>query len=762
MALLLALLAPALGGGASAEAQAVLLTGIGLVAAGLPARNVRTGFLIGAGLVLVASLDWLWPARLSVLEWRDRLRAAGFPLEWSCSPEPWMSLRSWLLLLGGLLWAGWCTGHAWRSRERRVVCEGFSIGIGVLAVVALMSHAWWHGFVPGWPAGTGLGPFANRNQTAALFAMGAFLTAVCGVERLRHSSPGGKFWVAVGWLCLLGMYMVALALNRSRSGPILFLGMTTAWLAMVTPRWKGKVETVAVGLAVALLMGTVFLLSGSGVIERLAGTRVMDFRLKIFNDTVWMIRACPWTGVGLGCFEAIFPLYRNASILQERVLHPESDWLWLTAEAGLPGLLAMAGLLVWMGAQALRVAWTGLARREDVGIQLALCVACAGMVAHGFIDVPGHRLGTLMPAALLLGLAMRGEDDGTGKSWVLRGVGLVVLALGGAALGIMSVRMPEPLVNGLELLKARAAADEVAGRIGDGEATLQVAMKWAPLDWQLYVERARLEGEHGRITAALGDFRRARFLEPNYAGLPFEEGIYWLNVQSGFSVEAWGEALRRTERGRRAELYQAMLTNAYASHPELHWALWSLAGSDFGMELIYFGWATPEEFKQQVGEMLHDDPGLNSVRGEQLRKLFGLWMSKGDAQGLVFLLERRPEWRRAGYRALASYEAARGDLADAVELMEQYLSPPQTPDGATMRHAEAASRFRHDELDIAAGMALYQEAIGAGRDTEALETLQLMSARPGCPAYVHYLAGQLCVKHGRMQDAWKELEQCPE
>jgi hypothetical protein len=271
-----------------------------------------------------------------------------------------------------------------------------------------------------------------------------------------------------------------------------------------------------------------------------------------------------------------------------------------------------------------------------------------------------------------------------------------------------------------------------------------------------------LEAGHGELIAALRDFRRARFLEPNYAGLPFQEGIYWLDVAPGFAIEPWAEALRRVSAERRSELYQNMLAHAFASHPEVHGSLWSLASSDPSMQMVYLGWATPVEFKAQLDEILHEDPALRRFGMEQLRRLFPLWMDKGDPQRMAFLMQRRPEWLKAGFRTLARFDAARGDMADAVDLMERYLTAPRLPAGLEISHAEAARRFGEDNGDAAAGMALYDEAMAAGREDEALETLRGLSASSGCPGYVHYLEGQLLVKESRIDEAWKALAQCPD
>jgi len=114
----------------------------------------------------------------------------------------------------------------------------------------------------------------------------------------------------------------------------------------------------------------------------------------------------------------------------------------------------------------------------------------------------------------------------------------------------------------------------------------------------------------------------------------------------------------------------------------------------------------------------------------------------------------------AGYRTLAEYDAAGGNTAGALALMQHYLPVPSLPQPAAMSHDEAAQRFAEDHGDFAAGLALYDEAIAAGREEEALQILQGISAQPGCPRYVHYMQGQLLAKMGRTQEAWQALDAC--
>ena len=89
--------------------------------------------------------------------------------------------------------------------------------------------------------------------------MGAFLTVVCGVGRFRRFGGrrrrfGKLICWGLLWLCLLAVYTAALALDVSRSGPLLFAAMTLAWVLTAAPPWKRKPETVAAGVAILLLL----------------------------------------------------------------------------------------------------------------------------------------------------------------------------------------------------------------------------------------------------------------------------------------------------------------------------------------------------------------------------------------------------------------------------------------------------------------------------------------------------------------------------
>src|SRR5262249_58867514 len=67
------------------------------------------------------------------------------------------------------------------------------------------------------------------------------------------------------------------------------------------------------------------------------------------------------------------------------------------------------------------------------------------------------------------------------------------------------------------------------------------ALRWAPLDWQLYLARAIAEVELQQTTNAVGDFRRAAFLQPIAYEVPLAEGNAWLPYRPALAVNAWRE-----------------------------------------------------------------------------------------------------------------------------------------------------------------------------------------------------------------------------
>src|SRR5438874_823592 len=173
---------------------------------------------------------------------------------------------------------------------------------------------------------------------------------------MRH---GRKRWIL--WAIALIIVITAICLNFSRAGIVILVAASAIWIATVAlrldaPTRAGTACRISLAVSFLLLLVSALLVAGGETVarfhlEKFAGTDISsDFRWSIFRDTWQLIRSSPWVGVGLGNFESIFAIFRDASRGTTRSLHPESDWLWVWSELGwvaVPLILLGAVLLVW-------------------------------------------------------------------------------------------------------------------------------------------------------------------------------------------------------------------------------------------------------------------------------------------------------------------------------------------------------------------------------------------------------------------------------
>src|SRR5262249_7176463 len=131
----------------------------------------------------------------------------------------------------------------------------------------------------------------------------------------------------------------AIVLNSSRSGIAVLVVGSALWLGGLAIRKRSPLRLAFIIFLLLLLLSALIVFSEQTFQAfdfhdfRNTGSSP-DLRGRIFNDTFRLIRDSPWCGIGFGNFESVFAIVRNASLGDSRVLHPESDWLWLWTEAG--------------------------------------------------------------------------------------------------------------------------------------------------------------------------------------------------------------------------------------------------------------------------------------------------------------------------------------------------------------------------------------------------------------------------------------------
>lgn len=732
-----------------------------------PRLRVSRWVTMPIGTVVVLCLTAFLPASwFPEQPWRISLHQDfGIVMAGTRSPQPWVTLESLLLLMVGACWMVYCLGRGFTHGERRRMIQFLSVFISLLAVVAI-AFRHWQVEVPFWRAiwnTAYLGPFPNRNNFSGLLAVGAVLTFAATHDAFRNKNAVWMLFAATFVPVFAGVL-----LNTSRMGVLALFAGLAAWIATASLQTRSFAR-LALSTAILLTLTALFLLFGGGISKRFMGTdgNVLatlagDSRWSTFGDTLQMIAASPLLGVGLGNFEPAFALIRKSESLYSRALHPENDWLWFAAEAGLPCMIS--ALVLFLSLAAGFGPWRGRddANRRERRLRTAAGIAVILIGAEGLGDTPMHAPGFFVLGAVLVGLAVRPDRQepasGAMPPWLHGCAGIFCAGVGTMWLFTASGR---PLIPGNFVVRrlAREAAELVAR--GDDAAALE---KWnevagiKPLQWDVYAERAMLKLRLGRSSPeALEDFARTRFLERQSAILCLHELSYWMRYDPPFGIPALREAMRR-DPSRAAEFYGGSFGHL-TNHPELRPAFRALAAGDPKLRLAYLSSTSGEEFKTELKALLDADPDLEAYTAMERLQLFRVWHARGDAAELVKALESNPSWREDGWTVLAAQRAKDGSFRAAFELAMSYISIP-AESGARRKGslAELNRVFLYNPTDISRGLDLYDAQRTQGLYDAALATLDQLSGLPHAPAKVLYERAVMFSRKGDYAKAWDAVQ----
>ncbi|HEY5035820.1 MAG TPA: O-antigen ligase family protein, partial [Chthoniobacterales bacterium] len=479
-----------------------------------------------------------------------------------------------------------------------------------------------------------------------------------------------------------------------------------------------------------------------------------DFRWLIFRDAWTMIKASPWCGLGLGNFESVFALFRDASRGVTRSLHPESDWLWLWSEMGWPAIaivLASAALFV-------RHVFP-LKEGTNQRLRYAALVGAVLFALHGLVDVSAHRFGTFLAGTFLLGLSQLRPAQMPRFGWppiLFRFVGVLLLAIGISWFFAWRDELPLPGYLGVTNAKEAATIENRGHRYAEALAAASRGLDWAPLDWQLYfirgVSRIGL-GQPARD--ALADFRRARFLEPSAWQLPFSEGQAWLGVQPTFALSAWHEALRRRLTDP-AGLYSQMFPLADEFDRRVRPGLADFAAEDPRLTITYLENLPGVDFLAALQKLLARDPNLAHLSAKEKTRLFALWSEREQLDDLMRAVGAHPEWEQFAWPGMAHWQAAHGQFEQAWKLVRHYaVAPPLPNEQSALSVPQLEQEIYANPQDYAAGYALYRAQSRAGKIDDALVTLRHFTTQPDAPAYFDYLQAEAWASKGNWERAWK-------
>lgn len=712
--------------------------------------------LVFAALVCLVAADFLPVSWFAVPAWRvTAVQDYSFHLGPCLTPQPWVTAEAFVLLVAGLSWCYIVSVGAskWDSRAALPI---FCAGVILLAALSICI------FLTGsrWPFGntsqTIFGPFPNRNQTANVLAVGAILSVGLLYEQFRNGSRSWPFWFCG---CLI-LYW-GLALVGARAGIVIYFLGSTIWFGCVAVARKQYAWlAVGVGLLFSVLGG--FLFTGGPTVARFLsevggrGHGVIDRRWLIQSDAFDLANSVPWFGAGLGNFDSVFALtpHRALGSVNLPIIHPESDWLWLAAEAGwLSVLVVITGICLW-GRRILP-----LTIGPDGRLRAAAGSAVIVFALHSFVDVPAHRIGSVFPIIFVSSLALCARKEAIAPLWLPT----LFRALGGSfcligCLWIAAVAFDVPFPGTIGALLADRHADRVE-RLEEYDKASRLstaAIGWAPLLWQPYYHRAvSLVFGSSNSESAMADFRRARFLNPTSPELPFEEGFIWLDRNSPLALAAWQEAIRRAGPSR-AIYYRRLLTSSLPS--DLQDGLIETAAGDSQLLLIAALQMPPAKFRDALSRLLLVDPSLETLSKLQLRELFYVWRLRCGPSDFSAQMGRHEAWMEAGWVFVAEAYATNGDYQRAYQLALRYFQPPTMPPAPMQTAApDLRRRIFLSPNDFSAGYALYLDAIDKMDTGTALSILHKMTVQQDCPKYFHYLEANIQAQAGQWKYAWQCL-----
>lgn len=303
-------------------------------------------FSVAAAMLLLPVTVLAWRRLAFPREWLGWLMLgwlAWLPLSLTWSMSPGLSLPQMAPLL--CLPLGWFAGRLMRERGQ---LDGFLKIVLPGTLIVLLVWGWVSGPDESFNAKM-RGPFNDPNTYAAILNLLALpiLSRYLAADLVRTA-----VWWRTGHLALMACWLLALFLVASRGAFLVLLVVSpfVMWSVRHRPGFARKVLLLAVVMGVAYGMADLAREGMSSVVLRLTDTLQQGdpARLMLLTSTWYMVQEHPWLGTGLGTFRLLYPRYRDPSEIGTGGGWVHNDYMQIWAEAGLPMLLLLLGMVAWV------------------------------------------------------------------------------------------------------------------------------------------------------------------------------------------------------------------------------------------------------------------------------------------------------------------------------------------------------------------------------------------------------------------------------
>ena len=754
----------------------LILAGLALVACRPVAEvgGIRWG--VAGGLVLTASLALLPQGWLKTPPWRQALIVAGVPLSAPISPMPGETLL-WLAILAvSAVIALFSLAHPMRSSGSLTAATAGVVICGSYAALALfcLKSGWEFPFDPD-PEDFGF--FRNRNHTSAFLVTGSVLAlGVLAVAfRYRHWVAGSCAAVSL-LICLTGL----LFFTTSRGGIVALVGGAMLWIGGLGSAHRSKPLLVSFG-AVFIAGILLFLAPQTVVKKRLlaivsveesatqgagtqspAGSATADPRVRIYRDTFRLIGDFPFTGTGLGTFRWVFPQYRKSVHTDSPAAHPESDWLMLAAEAGLPSV----ALLFFGIGVLLRRVWRER-QHPYWPLRWALLCAALSVVFHGFVDVPAHRTALGWWVLVIAGVGLQTPPRHPRRPPRWQHAIFVLAGLGSVALGVQLARAQWFGAPSSAPLAPFAAVPAIIQLRVDGHPqasadAARAAIREYPMAERLYFHLALALLEiDGQTAEAERIFRAQALLNPYSATLLIEQAAVWLERDPQRAAARCAEAIdiqEQLDSGRQsadkiAEVRFREILALAAESPTVQRHLLAAITHLPEHALSLLERAAPEVATAELPRMIADPAFIGRLDDPARLRFLEVWYKNGDRDALLAFLGGHADWEKAAWpiqmkRLVDAGKHEEATRASAQRYAVNLTLPPPGTDDSGPRAGDSTSAVE-----------AFQRAWRAGNTVSARRLLEEARAQRPVAPEVWRLSAALAASDGQWPAAWSSLSQ---
>jgi O-antigen ligase len=253
------------------------------------------------------------------------------------------------------------------------------------------------------------GNLGQPNQLASLALLG-----MLALMALRQ-----RVCVRNSWMMLVSTALgLCLALTQSRTG-LLSLGLLLVWVA-IDRRLTRPMRWMPVAALIGCLAGLAWLTlmpqqhgDSAAALQHHLGLSgdVSASRFAIWSNSVELIRAHPWTGVGWGNFSAAWSLTPFPDRRPIPLDNAHNLPLHLMVELGIPLALVLLGTLAWALWRVRAALTRGPQDQQQVARCLAMMLVVLGL--HSLLEYPLWYAYFLLPACYVVGVLVRWAGEGS-------------------------------------------------------------------------------------------------------------------------------------------------------------------------------------------------------------------------------------------------------------------------------------------------------------------------------------------------------------